>query len=69
MSLFADARDATKEPPAYLDPRWVLMMRKRLREFQETGRMEWYKRVEDWSPAKTPGRSAPVGALNINGGN
>jgi hypothetical protein len=28
-----------------------------------------YKKVEDWSPAKTPGRSAPVGALNINGGN
>jgi hypothetical protein len=28
-----------------------------------------YKSKPDWSPAKTPGRSAPEGAMNINGGN
>jgi hypothetical protein len=63
MNLYADARDATKEPPAYLDPRWILMMRKRLREFQETGRMEWYKGVEDWTPsASLQGREDASGA-------
>jgi hypothetical protein len=58
-ALFADQRDATKEPPAYLDPRWVLMMRKRLREFQETGRMEWYKPNQDWVPASRGREDAP----------
>jgi hypothetical protein len=47
-----DARDATPEPPAYLDPLWVLLMRERIRNFQETGK------IEDWYPAKTPGPSA-----------
>lgn len=51
--LKADQRDATREPPAYLDPRWILTMRRRLREFQVTGK------IEDWYPAKTPGRFAP----------
>jgi hypothetical protein len=53
-----DQRDMTAEPPAMLDPYWVILMRKRLREFQATGDLSWYKKSEDWSPAKTPGPSA-----------
>ena len=64
-----DARDATKEPPAYLDIPWILLMRKRLKEFQETGRMEWYKRDQDWDPAARGREDAPDSATNINGGN
>lgn len=57
MSL--DSRDYSKEPPAMLDPLWVLLMRERLRNFQATGNLEWYAgKVEDWSPAKTQGPAA-----------
>jgi hypothetical protein len=59
--LYPDARDATKEPPAMLDPLWVLDMRRRLRNFQATGDLDWY-------PASR-GPCGPDGALNINGGN
>jgi len=43
MSPTKDPRDKTPEPPAYLDPFWVLRMRKRLIEFASTGEIEWYK--------------------------
>lgn len=36
-----DARDATPPPPAVLDPRWVLVMRARIKQFRETG--EWVR--------------------------
>jgi hypothetical protein len=58
-----DQRDMTAEPPAMLDPYWVILMRKRLRHFQETGEMEWYKGVEDWTPsASLQGREDASGA-------
>jgi hypothetical protein len=60
--LCADGRDRTPEPPAYLDPRWVLCMQRRIRNFKDTGDLEWYR-------PKTGGRFAPEGALNNNGGN
>jgi hypothetical protein len=36
-----DGRDATPEPPAYLDPLWVLKMRRLVRKFAETGILNW----------------------------
>ena len=45
-----DSRDFTRDPPAYLDPHFVLLMRERLRNFQATGNLDWYKRAEDWMP-------------------
>lgn len=39
---FPDGRDATPEPPAYLDPLWVLLMRERLKRYQETGEV-WFR--------------------------
>ncbi|HLP30285.1 MAG TPA: hypothetical protein VK465_06995 [Fibrobacteria bacterium] len=36
-----DGRDATKAPPAYLNPRWILRMRRRLDHFRNTGRVDW----------------------------
>ena len=42
----ADPRDLTPEPPAMLDPWWVLTMRKRLIEFRRTGVMDWYPASE-----------------------
>ena len=51
--------DQTQEPPAYLNPRWILKMRERLEEYKRTGRMDWF-------PASR-GPSA-VGALSNNGG-
>ncbi len=38
-----DARDATRRPPVQLDPRWVLLMRRRLDRFRETGRVDWFR--------------------------
>lgn len=38
-----DARDATRTPPAMLDPRWVLLMRRRLDRFRETGVVDWFR--------------------------
>jgi hypothetical protein len=69
VSLHADQRDATKEPPAMLDPYWVLMMRKRLRDFQATGDLSWYKRDQDWTPAARGREDASADAMNIKGGN
>lgn len=45
-----DSRDFSKAPPAMLDPLWVLLMRERLRNFQATGDLSWYKKAEDWIP-------------------
>lgn len=44
MSL--DFRDRTPEPPALLDPYWVLRMRARLRTYQETGSVDWMEVVQ-----------------------
>lgn len=54
--LKADQRDCTPEPPALLDPWWVLTMRRRLRDFQVTGKMEdWYPASR--GPEDRPGRA------------
>lgn len=37
-----DARDATKKPPAYLNPYWVLRMRRRLERFKISGSVDWF---------------------------
>jgi hypothetical protein len=42
-----DARDMTKEPPAYLDPWSAWRNQRRSKEFWETGRMTW-PRGKDW---------------------
>lgn len=47
MKQSLDARDFTKAPPAVLEPEWVLTMRKRLVEFGQTGKAEWYKAKRD----------------------
>jgi hypothetical protein len=52
-----------------LDPYWVLMMRKRLRDFQATGDLSWYKRDQDWTPAARGREDASADAMNIKGGN
>jgi hypothetical protein len=36
-----DGRDATPEPPAYLDLHFVLRMQRRVRRFIETGDLDW----------------------------
>ena len=41
--ISADSRDYTPDPPAYLDPRWVLSMQRRLKAYRDTGRMDWYE--------------------------
>ena len=38
-----DTRDFTKEPPANLDPRWVLSMQRRLKAYRDTGSLDWYE--------------------------
>ena len=49
MTQPSDPRDYTPEPPAYLDPRWVLDMRKRLQEAAKAGfpAREWPYRWND----------------------
>lgn len=50
-----DLRDMTPEPPAMLDPWFVLRNRERARIYLATGEWTWPKlppmEVEDWSPA------------------
>lgn len=36
-----DSRDFTPNPPAMLDPHWVLTMRRRIQRFRETGIVDW----------------------------
>lgn len=38
-----DSRDYTPEPPAILDPLWVISMRSRLAEYVTTGNLNWYR--------------------------
>jgi hypothetical protein len=39
MANTMDGRDFTQDPPAILDPEWVLMMRARVQHYIQTG--EW----------------------------
>jgi hypothetical protein len=40
----ADTRDHSKEPPAILDPDWVIKMRMYLKAYAMTGRVIWVER-------------------------
>lgn len=54
-----DQRDATKKPPAYLSPLWVLTMRERLKSATAAGwpalkaSRETGAEIPNWSVAKT----------------
>lgn len=45
--FFPDQRDATPDPPAYLNPYWVIKMRRLIRKFAETGVID----LEEWRAA------------------
>ena len=55
-----DSRDFLKDPPAYLDPLWILLMRARLKSAAEAGWPALKESREagaiapDWSIAEIP---------------
>jgi hypothetical protein len=50
--LYADARDATKEPPAYLDPETILQARRWLCTEEGWKELKALREgIEDWTPS------------------
>ena len=49
LKTTGDYRDFTPDPPAILDPLWILKMRQRVKAFISTGDLAWYmERAKKW---------------------